>query len=68
MNFWKEHVVLRISLITLFALSGIALVIIGWMQTGKLGGLIVMLVGVLLLLVALAIYNIRFVTPKKKKQ
>ena len=55
--FWKDHPALRIVLmIVLFVLS-IALVIVGWKMTGQLAGLGIMLVGVVLLLAVLAIYN-----------
>ena len=40
-----------------FFLVGLALVVFGWMQTGKLSGLGLMIVGVILLLSALMIYN-----------
>ena len=56
-TFWKTHPALRIVLmIVLFVLS-IALVVAGWIMTGQLAGLGIMLVGVALLLVVLAIYN-----------
>ena len=56
-TFWKTHPALRIVLmIVLFVLS-IALVVAGWKMTGQLTGLGIMLVGVVLLLAVLAIYN-----------
>ena len=56
-TFWKTHPALRILLmIVLFVLS-IALVVAGWKMTGQLAGLGIMLVGVVLLLAVLAIYN-----------
>lgn len=57
MKFWKEHTNLRLSLISLFFLAGLGLVIWGWIMTGKLSGLAVMILGVILLLTALMIYN-----------
>ncbi len=57
MNFWKEHEKLRLILIALFFVAGIACVIVGWKMTGKLAGLGIMLVGLILLLAALMIYN-----------
>ena len=55
--FWKNHPALRIVLmIVLFVLS-IALVVAGWKMTGQLAGLGIMLVGVVLRLAVLAIYN-----------
>ena len=57
MNFWKEHVTLRGFLILLFFVLGMILTIVGWKMTGKLEGLGLMLVGIVLLLVALFVYN-----------
>ena len=57
MRFWKEHTGLRAALIALFFFGGLGLVICGWNMTGKLSGLGLMLVGVVLLLAALMIYN-----------
>ena len=65
MNFWKEHVKLRVSLIALFAIVGLILVIIGWKMTGELLGLGIMILGVILLLAALFIYNKPFTTPSR---
>ena len=57
MNFWKEHTTLRGLLIVLFFVIGMVLTIAGWKMTGKLEGLGLMLVGIILLLVALFVYN-----------
>ncbi len=57
MKFWKEHTTLRVVLIALFFLAGLALTFYGWSLTGKLTGLVLMLVGITLLLAALFIYN-----------
>lgn len=57
MNYWKEHTGLRAVLIALFFLGGLGLVIYGWTMTGRLAGLGLMVVGVVLLLSALMIYN-----------
>lgn len=57
MNFWKEHVTLRAVLIVLFFVVGMILTISGWKMTGKLEGLGLMLVGIILLLTALFVYN-----------
>ena len=57
MNFWKEHTTLRGVLILLFFVIGMVLTIAGWKMTGKLAGLGLMLVGIVLLLVALFVYN-----------
>ena len=60
MKFWKEHASLRIILIALFFLAGMALVAAGWKMTGKMTGLVLMLAGLVLLLAALMIYNKKF--------
>lgn len=57
MNFWKEHTNLRLIIITAFFVIGLVLVAAGWKMTGKLAGLGMMLVGLVLLLAALMIYN-----------
>ena len=45
MNFWKEHTALRVCLIALLFVAGLALVLWGWTMTGQMTGLIIMLVG-----------------------
>ena len=65
MNFWKEHVVLRLVLIAAFFVVGLGLVIGGWKMTGEMAGLIRMVIGVLMLLVALYIYNKPYTTPSR---
>ena len=57
MNFWKEHATLRGVLIALFFVLGMVLTIAGWKMTGELLGLGIMLVGIVLLLTALFVYN-----------
>ena len=57
MNFWKKHFTLRAILIVAFFVVGMVLTIAGWKMTGKLEGLGLMLVGIVLLLVALFVYN-----------
>jgi hypothetical protein len=57
MNFWKNHVALRFVLIAIFFVIGMALTFAGWKMTGKLEGLGLMLVGIVLLLTALFVYN-----------
>lgn len=66
MEFLKEHVKTRVVLITLFFIVGLILVFAGWKMTGKLAGLGLMIIGVILLLAALLIYNKPFETPNKK--
>ncbi len=60
MKFWKKHPALRIILIAVLFVAGMALLIGGWKMTGQLKGLGLMLVGLVLLLASLAIYNQRF--------
>ena len=57
MNFWKNHLGLRATLIILFLTVGMTLTLVGWKMTGKLEGLGLMLLGIVLLLVALFVYN-----------
>ena len=57
MNFWKEHATLRGVLIVLLFVIGMVLTVAGWKMTGKLEGLGLMLVGIILLLTALFVYN-----------
>lgn len=57
---------LRIILIALLFVLGLGLVIYGWTLTGKLLGLILMLVGVIFLLTALFVYNKPYGIEKKK--
>jgi hypothetical protein len=57
MNFWKNHAALRGVLIALFFVLGLVLTIVGWKMTGKIEGLGLMLVGIVLLLTALFVYN-----------
>ena len=57
MNFWKEHTTLRGVLILLFFVLGMVMTLAGWKMTGNLEGLGLMLVGIILLLTALFVYN-----------
>ena len=57
MNFWKNHLALRSVLIVLFFVIGMVLTIVGWKMTGELLGLGLMLVGIVVLLTALLVYN-----------
>ena len=68
MAFWKEHPALRIVLIAVLFVLAITLVIVGWTMTGDLAGLGIMILGVALLLAALAIYNKPFEDGKKPKK
>ncbi|MCI9505544.1 MAG: hypothetical protein HFF62_02990 [Oscillospiraceae bacterium] len=68
MNFWKEHTALRAVLMLAAFIGGFALLICGWKQTGQLGGLGLMLLGVALLLGTLALYNKPFEEPRGRKR
>ena len=57
MNFWKNHTSLRFILIALFFVVGLTLTLVGWKMNGELAGLGLMLVGIVLLLTALFVYN-----------
>lgn len=57
MNFWKKHLTLRALLMLLFFVVGLALVLVGWGMTGQLSGLGLMLLGIVLMLSALWLYN-----------
>ena len=48
---------LRATLIVLFFAVGMTLTLVGWKMTSKLLGLGLMLLGIVLLLVALFVYN-----------
>ena len=57
MRFWKEHTGLRALFMTGFFFVGLALVIYGWTLTGQMKGLGLMVLGAILLLAALLVYN-----------
>lgn len=54
---WKKQEKLRVLLIGLFFVLGLILTFVGWKMTGKLLGLGIMCVGMILLLAALFVYN-----------
>ena len=64
MKYWKEHASLRAVLMAVFFILGFILLLVGWRMTGKLAGLGLMLVGVVLLLATLMLYNKPFEEPK----
>ena len=66
MNFWKEHSQLRIILMLGTFVLGMVLIIRGWMMTGQMAGLGLMLVGVALILATLYLYHARFADRKKQ--
>ena len=57
MDFFKKHATIRGLLIVLFFVVGMVLTLVGWKMTGKIEGLGLMLVGIVLLLTALFLYN-----------
>lgn len=65
MKFWKDHAVLRIVLMVLFFVVGLVLVLYGWGLTGEMKGLILMLVGIVLMLTTLLIYNQRYASRSR---
>ncbi|MCI9382003.1 MAG: hypothetical protein HFG88_13445 [Dorea sp.] len=65
MRFWREHGKLRIIIMIVFFGAGLAMVIGGWKLTGKITGLGIMILGLVLLLSALMIYNKPFEDPKR---
>ena len=65
MNFINDNPILRVLSILLCFLLGLFWVFTGWAKTGQMEGLLQMLAGVGVLLVALAIYNHPF---RDKKQ
>lgn len=67
MEFWKEHVKLRMVAIAILFVAGLVMIIGGWKMTGKLAGLGWMLLGLVFLLAALLVYNKPFENPKRKK-
>ena len=56
---------LRAVLMAVFFLVGMCLLIVGWKMTGQLKGLGTMIVGLILLLTALMLYNKPFEDPKE---
>lgn len=67
MNFWKEHVKVRVLLMIAFFTVGLTLVIVGWRMTGQLLGLGLMMVGIVLMLTALLLYNKAYTSSKSKR-
>ena len=47
MEFWKENAKLRLILIAILFIAGIAATIAGWRLTGQMMGLGIMIVGVI---------------------
>lgn len=57
MKFWKKHLALRAVLMILSFVAGLVLVLAGWRMTGQLQGLGLMMVGIVLMLTTLLLYN-----------
>lgn len=57
MNFINDNPIIRVLSILLCFVLGLFMVFAGWSKTGQMEGLLQMLAGVGMLLVALAIYN-----------
>ncbi len=57
MKFWKDHVKLRAAIMAVLFVAGLTLTLVGWKMTGKLEGLGLMILGIILLLTALFVYN-----------
>lgn len=68
MQFWKEHAALRMMIMAIMFVLSMFLVIAGFKMTGQLGGLGLMVLGVILLIVVLAIYNSPFVESKRAEK
>ena len=67
MKFWSTHERLRIIFIALFFICGIVAIFFGTKLSGELSGMFIMLAGLVLLLVALWIYNKPFTDPPQNK-
>lgn len=66
MNDLKNRPVIRILTIAACFVVAVVVVIDGWKRTGQMSGLVEMMVGLGVLLTALAIYNHPFKEPKRK--
>ena len=64
MNYWKEHTSLRLALMIILFVAGVILTFSGWSMTGKMAGLGLMVLGLVLLLAALYLYNKPFQEPR----
>ena len=51
---------LRLFLIAFSLICGIALVFLGWLPTGKISGLALMILGIALLILSLYLYNKKY--------
>ncbi len=56
-TFWQEHKQLRMILMLVTFVLGAVLLFVGWSMTGDLKGLGIELIGVVLILVTLWLYN-----------
>lgn len=61
---WKKQKSLRVILMVLFFVAGLVLTFVGWKMTGKLAGLGLMILGIILLLTTLFLYNAPYNTKR----
>lgn len=66
MKFLKEHNWIRTALVIAFFAAGMVLTVVGWSMTGQLLGLGLMIVGIILLLTAIFVYNSQYKTRNSK--
>lgn len=66
MKFLKEHNWIRTALVAVFFVIGMVLTIFGWKMTGELLGLGIMIVGIILMLTGLFVYNSQYKIRNKK--
>lgn len=59
---------LRAVLMAAFFVAGMILLIVGWKMTGQMSGLLLMILGLILVLAALMLYNKPFEDEKKPKK
>ncbi len=57
MKYWKEHAALRVFLMLCGFSAGVGVIVRGWRMQGEMTGLLLMLAGVALLILALLLYN-----------
>ncbi|MCI5825512.1 MAG: hypothetical protein MR006_02470 [Arcanobacterium sp.] len=62
----KNHTPMRMALIAIFFVVGLALVIGGWALSGVMAGLLIQLLGTVLLLTALFVYNAAYKEPRHR--
>ena len=60
MKFLKEHNWTRTALVLFFFAVGMGLTVFGWTMTGQLAGLCIMILGIILILTAIFVYNSQY--------